>query len=814
MDTDVGKCGSMPARRLSGAETRIAKRSNGRRESGLAAVRRWLVVGTVAAAGFASAPLHAQTAPSPRVALVIGIGGYAGVPTPAAPNDAGLVAQTLQAAGFDVTAARDLDGDGLRRAFRDFLDKAGAAGPDGIAIVYLAGRAVQADGDNFFVPVDAKLARLADVPIETVRLGDFTHALAALPIEAKVVVVDAAYAAGPASAMVGGAAPGLALVDAEQGELIAFNAAPGSIAPATRGPYGVYAQALVQGMKQGGVPISETFDRVRISVDQVTSGAEIPWESDKLTRSFTFFDRGPNAPAVASVQIPFATLEKRPIREFPPDQAYDVAIARDTLPAYQEFLAAFPDDPLARRIRLIVSVRREALFWRATLGSGAPTAFWTYLARYPQGSHAADARRRLSRLAAAAAPPPDFRPLVYDVPPPPPGEIVVFERPLIFVDPGLPPPPPAPAFLLPPPVIVDLPPPPPPRGPRFLPIPIPLPIPGIRPLFDPGVIVPPRGVGGDYGRPRPYRRGPGGDGLVGEDAPERLPPLPPAGGQPLQPPPAGRPLPPPIGPLPGRPNPPPPQPLPSPLPPPPAGRSLPPAPLPVPPGRPGRPQGDGVAPGRPLPGLAPAPDAEPLRTPAPRPVPGAGPRPVPRQPELAPGSGGEVQPRPARPLPGPAPAPDAEPLRTPAPRPAPGAGPRAVPRQPELAPGSGGEVQPRPGRPLPGMAPGPETRPGPDAAPPRPGRPPGAPEGGVGTQRQPLPPPDAEPQPQGQPRQRPMPEGEARPSRPEQRAPGGEPPERAPGGPRPPGGERARPPEAGRGPGHPECGHPGQPPCG
>src|SRR5262249_33868659 len=52
-----------------------------------------------------------------RVALVIGNAGYqaGALTTPA--NDAGLIAQTLQAAGFDVAGARDLDQDSLRRAF-------------------------------------------------------------------------------------------------------------------------------------------------------------------------------------------------------------------------------------------------------------------------------------------------------------------------------------------------------------------------------------------------------------------------------------------------------------------------------------------------------------------------------------------------------------------------------------------------------------------------------------------------------------------------------------------------------------------------
>src|SRR6266568_261575 len=94
----------------------------------------------------------AGAAPSEkRLALVIGNASYkAGtLATPA--NDAGLIAQTLQAAGFDVVGARDLDQDSLRRALRDFLEKAAAAGPDTVAFVYLAGHGLQLEGENYVV---------------------------------------------------------------------------------------------------------------------------------------------------------------------------------------------------------------------------------------------------------------------------------------------------------------------------------------------------------------------------------------------------------------------------------------------------------------------------------------------------------------------------------------------------------------------------------------------------------------------------------------------------------------------------------------
>src|SRR5256884_8278259 len=92
-----------------------------------------------------------------RIALVIGNGAYAKGPLATAANDAGLIAQTLQAAGFDVIGARDLDGDTLRKSFRDFIQKAEVSPSDTVAIVYFAGYGIQLAGENYFIPVDSAI---------------------------------------------------------------------------------------------------------------------------------------------------------------------------------------------------------------------------------------------------------------------------------------------------------------------------------------------------------------------------------------------------------------------------------------------------------------------------------------------------------------------------------------------------------------------------------------------------------------------------------------------------------------------------------
>src|SRR5215813_9462147 len=154
--------------------------------------------------------------PEKRIALVIGNGGYQAGAVDTAVNDAGLIAQTLQAAGFDVVGARDLDQDTLRRAFRDFLEKAQAAAPNTIAYVYLSGYGLQLEGENYFAPIDARIARDTDVPLEAIRISDYVRPLAALNLKATVVVLDVARAS-PFARSGAPLAGGLALVEPDPG---------------------------------------------------------------------------------------------------------------------------------------------------------------------------------------------------------------------------------------------------------------------------------------------------------------------------------------------------------------------------------------------------------------------------------------------------------------------------------------------------------------------------------------------------------------------------------------------------------------------
>jgi uncharacterized caspase-like protein len=655
---------------------------------------------------------HASQAAEQRFALVIGNDEYKAAKLATSANDAGLVADALQSAGFTVTGARNLDQATLRESFREFIGQVSAAGPDAVALVYLAGIGLQFNGENYFVPVDADIQRDVDVPLQAIRISDFTQPLASLPGRVKIVILDAARQ----NPFGGGNQPlagGLALVEPMHSMAIAFNAAPGTVAPDEQGPYGAYATSLTEMIAAGGLGLDDLFARLRLRVSDLTQGAEIPWYASQIDGPFFMTELAAGAPPPPNV-MPIADVRAKPISDFPSvDDAYAAALDRDTIDGYEQFLAVYPNSPYSARIAGMLAVRREAIIWRRCVIADTPPAYWSYLRRYPNGPHVWDARRRLAMLAAAYDPPPDFAYYDFGVPPPPPDELGYVDQPvIIFAGPRYAPPPRPPLFFLPPRPreFAALPPPPPARERFFLPIPA-------GPAV-PAFVRPPRGV--EFRGPPPGAPGAGPEGRQQRvSLPTAVTHAPPAG----PPPGAGfrpatgspstlTPLPAPPRAGPGGPPPPPPPPSnafvkPGSPPPPqngPGPASVKPGPLPPPSGQP---QPSTVKPSPPPPPpprntFAPAPAPTTVHpAPPPPPPPAAPPPPAFHPPPPAPAT---VHPAPPPPPPPPRPAAPAPVTVHPAPPPPPPPPPPPVQQRPAAAPPTAAKPAPCP----PGKRPTPE----------------------------------------------------------------------------------------------------------
>ena len=238
-------------------------------------MRRFLVgVAALAASLFL---LIQPAAAQQRVALVIGNAAYPTGPIAHSLADGGLVAEALTSIGFEIVEGADVNQTDLRRVFREFLEKVEQAGPDTIAFIYYSGYAIQFEGDNYLIPVDARLERDSDISIDGVRLFDLLRPLADSPASTKIVVLDATRPL-PFQIQGGQLARGLGAIEAAPGLLVAFSSAPGTVAEDGPGPYGAYATAIAEMVREPGLDIDTLFARIRLRTNEATNGVQTPWE--------------------------------------------------------------------------------------------------------------------------------------------------------------------------------------------------------------------------------------------------------------------------------------------------------------------------------------------------------------------------------------------------------------------------------------------------------------------------------------------------------------------------------------------------------
>ena len=206
-----------------------------------------------------------------RLALVIGNSAYQSVtalPNPA--NDAKAMAKFLSSAGFQVLQAPNLTQSDMRKTLSDFAGMVAEKGPDTVALVFYAGHGLQVDGENFLVPVDARIQREADVPLQATRLADVMNALSSVPSKARIVILDACRN-NPFSEINKTTGRGLAIVDAPNGSLVSYSTAPGTEAQDGDGANSPYTAALMKIGQEPGLPIEQALKRIRVVVSDATN---------------------------------------------------------------------------------------------------------------------------------------------------------------------------------------------------------------------------------------------------------------------------------------------------------------------------------------------------------------------------------------------------------------------------------------------------------------------------------------------------------------------------------------------------------------
>ncbi|HRD76349.1 MAG TPA: caspase family protein [Hyphomicrobiaceae bacterium] len=266
-----------------------------------------VIVGFIAC--IVASALPAMASAPKKVALIIGNSGYRNAPPLKNPkSDAELLARTLSDVGFDVTHKTDLTYNDLRIAIRDFGPKAAQSE---IAIIHFAGHGMELGGENYVLPIDARLRSDVDLEYEAVTLTSLMRATIGAR-RLRLVILDACRdnPIGDRMSVTTGATRsfkrGLTRVEPAGDQLVAFAARAGSVALDGDGAISPYTSALAKHLLTPGLDVRLVFGRVRDDVLASTKGQQEPFIYGSL--------RGDVIPLVASASAETEEAQRERLR--------------------------------------------------------------------------------------------------------------------------------------------------------------------------------------------------------------------------------------------------------------------------------------------------------------------------------------------------------------------------------------------------------------------------------------------------------------------------------------------------------------------
>ncbi|MCG2645092.1 caspase domain-containing protein [Bradyrhizobium sp. GCM10023182] len=283
---------------------------------------------TVLLVGCASGPAMADK----RVAFVVGNSNYQNVVALANPaNDASAIADLFRKTAFDVVESRrDLKNTDMRRALRDFTEKARDAD---IAVIYYAGHGMEVDGTNYLIPVDAVLERDTDAYDEAIALDRILQAIEPAK-QLRLVILDACRDNPFVKSMkrtVASRSLGRGLAGVEPSRpntLVAFAAKGGSTAMDGDTKNSPFTTALLKYLGTPGLELGKAFRLVRDDVMNATANRQEP---------FVYGSLGGNDVVLVPAAAPASATNADTRAD------YELAERVGTREAWNSFIAAHPN---------------------------------------------------------------------------------------------------------------------------------------------------------------------------------------------------------------------------------------------------------------------------------------------------------------------------------------------------------------------------------------------------------------------------------------------------------------------------------------
>lgn len=225
----------------------------------------------------------------PRVALVIGNEAYAQAPVVGAVSNAQAVAAVLRKGGFDVVFSENAQRAEIEAKINAFSEKLSRGV---VAIVFFSGHAIQSQGRNFLVPVDAKIESAADVSSEAMDVDLIFDRLIPANPTGSAIILDASRD-NPWQKAIRSRDIGLAAHFGLQQIVFAYADAPGRVVPPQMSS--LFSTALVKSMETPNLGIMGVLHQTRDNVTRESHGQQVPWDSSDPRSDFVVTPTNKNA---------------------------------------------------------------------------------------------------------------------------------------------------------------------------------------------------------------------------------------------------------------------------------------------------------------------------------------------------------------------------------------------------------------------------------------------------------------------------------------------------------------------------------------
>lgn len=218
-----------------------------------------------------------------RVALVVGNSNYnnRSLVLSNPKNDAEDVAAALRSVGFEVMQAIDANRRDLDLNMAKFARLATDADA---ALFFYAGHALQYQGRNYLMPIDAEVEDEISLRYQMMLIDDVRAALDRAS-GVKIMILDACRnnpvveslrrkASGESRSI--GSVRGLARIDKTQGMVVAYSTAADEVAADGKGRNSPFTGAFLKRLREPGLEIEQLFRRVASDVNAETGGRQRP----------------------------------------------------------------------------------------------------------------------------------------------------------------------------------------------------------------------------------------------------------------------------------------------------------------------------------------------------------------------------------------------------------------------------------------------------------------------------------------------------------------------------------------------------------